>query len=104
MIRQFLIIILALLNLPGFSHVLAQQPPPQPSPGIPGEGEKAASLSAQFIVHSDRFAGGPFVGFGADMNPYLFCRPNWGAVNEQNAADLEKKIIDLAPQHVRIFS
>ncbi|HWB54095.1 MAG TPA: hypothetical protein VG722_07880 [Tepidisphaeraceae bacterium] len=53
----------------------------------------------------DEFAGVPFVGFGANMNPYLFCRPNWGkgGVNEENAADLEKKIIELAPQHVRIF-
>src|SRR2546430_11883554 len=37
------------------------------------------------------------------MNPYLYCPPNWGDVNERNVKDLEEKIIALAPQHVRIF-
>src|SRR5207302_1822694 len=68
-----------------------------------------------------------FVGFGAEMNPYLYCTPNWGETmtqfpfavgnnayregltgfgdaNEENAADYERKVIALRPQHVRIFT
>ncbi len=45
-----------------------------------------------------------FVGFGAQMNPYLYCAPNWpGEVNEQNVKQLEDEVIALHPQHVRIF-
>jgi hypothetical protein len=47
--------------------------------------------------------GPPLVGFGADMNPYLYCHPNWGDVTEANVQDLEAKVIALHPQHVRIF-
>ena len=43
------------------------------------------------------------VGFGVQMNPYLYCAPNWGEVNERNVGDFERKVIDLAPQHVRVF-
>jgi hypothetical protein len=58
-----------------------------------------------FSIHPDQPAGPALVGFGAQMNPYLYCHPNWGpqGVNEQNVKDLERKVIDLAPQHVRIF-
>lgn len=70
---------------------------------LPAVLARGRNTRADFIVHTDRYVAGAFVGFGADMNPYLYCRPNWGIVNEQNVADLEKKIIDLAPQHVRIF-
>jgi hypothetical protein len=59
------------------------------------------TVSARFDVHTDRIVGPAFVGFGADMNPYLFCRPNW--IGENSAADLQSKIMALAPQHVRIF-
>ena len=57
-----------------------------------------------FTVHPDDFVGPPLVGFGAQFNPYLYASPNWGAdVNEQNVRDLERKLLDLRPQHVRIF-
>src|SRR5882724_5331707 len=59
--------------------------------------------SSRFIVTRDPISQTPFVGFGAEFNPYLYSSPNWGDVNESNVADLEQKVIDLAPQHVRIF-
>jgi hypothetical protein len=55
-----------------------------------------------FTVTSE-VIGQPLVGFGAELNPYLFCTPNWGDVNETNVKDLEAKVIALHPQHVRIF-
>jgi hypothetical protein len=61
-----------------------------------------ASAFAQFTVTNDP-AGPPLVGFGAQMNPYLYCKPNWGEVNDQNVRDFEQKVIALRPQHVRIF-
>ena len=57
---------------------------------------------ADFVVTND-LVGPPIVGFGAQLNPYLYCHPNWGRVNEQNVQDLEAKVIALHPQHVRIF-
>lgn len=59
------------------------------------------ATKAEFAVNADRVVGPPFVGFGAQMNPYLFCRPN--DTDEKSAANLERKIIALGPQHVRIF-
>lgn len=59
--------------------------------------------SAQFAVHPDQPVGQPLVGFGAEMNPYEYCTPNWGVVSEENVKDYERKVIDFAPQHVRIF-
>jgi hypothetical protein len=56
-----------------------------------------------FTIHRDGFIAEPFVGFGGQMNPYLYCRPNWGDVTEQNVVDLERNVIALAPQLVRIF-
>jgi hypothetical protein len=45
-----------------------------------------------------------FVGFGAQMNPYLYCSPNWpGEVNERNVKVLEDEVVALHPQHVRMF-
>ena len=61
---------------------------------------------ATFTVHPDDFVGPPLVGFGAQFNPYLYATPNWGAgadVTEANVVDLERKLLDLRPQHVRIF-
>src|SRR5438034_1090169 len=55
-----------------------------------------------FTVTSE-VIGPPLVGFGAEMNPYLYCTPNWGEVNETNVKDLEAKVVALHPQHVRIF-
>src|SRR5689334_1793260 len=46
-------------------------------------------------------AGPPIVGFGGEMNPYLYCKPN--EISDESAKEFEKKVIDLAPQHVRIF-
>src|SRR5256885_16042589 len=57
----------------------------------------------RFTVHPNDFTGPPLVGFGAQINPYLYCRPNWGEVSEENVKDYERKVIDLSPQHVRIF-
>src|SRR4051812_40193143 len=61
------------------------------------------TVFAQFTVHPDQPIGTPIVGFGAQMNPYLFCRPNARDVNDASARDLEKKVLALSPQHVRIF-
>src|SRR5436190_9519674 len=92
------------------SHALG--PSPLPSPRVRGEGVRYLALvfliagcqsTAHFTVTNDSITSAPFVGLGAEFNPYLYCRPNWGDVNEQNVADLVRKIIDLAPQHVRIF-
>ena len=66
------------------------------------DGQAGQTVSARFDVHEDQIIGPAFVGFGADMNPYLFCRPN--NISEKNAADLEaRKSSRSAPQHVRIF-
>ncbi len=61
------------------------------------------SSSSTITLHPERPLGPPIVGFGAQMNPYMYCRPNAPAVNDATVADLENKIIDLRPQHVRIF-
>src|SRR4051794_12945293 len=71
-----------------------------------------SAAPARFTV-TDQVIARDFVGFGGEMNPYLYCRPNWdkpsttqpaqGAVNDQNVAALERRVIELAPQHVRIF-
>ena len=61
-----------------------------------------SGTASDFTVTSDTL-GPPIVGFGAQMNPYLYCHPNWGDVNEANVKDLEAKVIALQPQHVRIF-
>jgi hypothetical protein len=61
---------------------------------------------ARFTVHLDEFVGPPLVGFGAQFNPYLYATPNFepdGDVTARNVADLERKLLDLRPQHVRIF-
>jgi hypothetical protein len=63
-----------------------------------------AESPATFTISENEFIGPPLVGFGAQMNPYLYCTPNSGEVNEANVKDLERKVIDLAPQHVRIFA
>jgi hypothetical protein len=38
-----------------------------------------------------------------EANPYLYCTPNWGDVNEENVKDFEAKVLALRPQFVRIF-
>lgn len=60
---------------------------------------------ADFTVHLDQPLCESFVGFGAQLNGWVFAPPNTGdgGTNEETAKVLEKKIIDLAPQHVRIF-
>ncbi len=57
--------------------------------------------AADFSIHPDQPVGPPIVGFGAQMNPYLFCTPN--NIDAASAADYEKKVVALSPQHVRIF-
>src|SRR5215211_6587485 len=62
--------------------------------------------AARFTIHPDESIGPPLVGFGAQFNPYLYATPNFGGggdVNETNVADLERKLLALRPQHVRIF-
>src|SRR5262245_49100123 len=54
-------------------------------------------------LHGEELVGPPLVGFGAQMNPYLYAKPNWGEVTEQNVVDLERKVIELGPQFVRVF-
>lgn len=64
----------------------------------------ARAEDATFTIRPDHFIGSPLVGFGAQFNPYLYATPNLGAdVTEANVTDLERKLIDLRPQHVRIF-
>ena len=68
--------------------------------------QQPATAPVTFTVHADEFVGPPLVGFGAQFNPYLYATPNFapdGDVNERNVADLERKLIALRPQHVRIF-
>jgi hypothetical protein len=60
-----------------------------------------AAFGADFTVTNEP-AGPPLVGFGAEMNPYLYCNPNWSDV-EPHVADYEAKVIAIRPQHVRIF-
>src|SRR4051812_21793179 len=74
---------------------------------------RGADEPATFTVHLDQTVASDFVGFGGQINPYLYCRPNWaghsttqpaqGVVDERAVAELERKVIELAPQHVRIF-
>jgi hypothetical protein len=71
--------------------------------------------AAKFRIRDDQIITKNFVGFGGEMNPYLYARPNWaeptyaasqpaqGAVNERKVADLERKVTELSPRHVRIF-
>jgi hypothetical protein len=62
--------------------------------------------ATRFTIHPNEFIGPPLVGFGAQFNPYLYCTPNFepgGDVTAGNVADLERKLRDLRPQHVRIF-
>ena len=55
-----------------------------------------------FTVTSDP-AGAALVGFGVQMNPYLYCTPNRAEVTDENVADFERKVLALRPQHVRVF-
>jgi hypothetical protein len=60
---------------------------------------------ADFTVRLNQPFPYPFVGFGAQFNGWIYAFPNTGVggVNEQAAKILERKIIALRPQHVRIF-
>src|SRR5688572_33325047 len=68
--------------------------------------QQPATAPVTFTVHTDEFLGPPLVGFGAQFNPYLYATPNFapeGDVTDRNVADLERKLLALRPQHVRIF-
>jgi len=63
-----------------------------------------AGNPAKFVVTAD-WAGPEFVGCGVEMHPYVYCEPNWPEkINEKNAPEYEKKLIEMGPQHVRIFA
>jgi hypothetical protein len=64
-----------------------------------------SARGADFTVHPDQPFPYPFVGFGAQFNGWIYAFPNTGVggVNEESAKILERKIIALRPQHVRIF-
>jgi hypothetical protein len=62
---------------------------------------RGAAAQTEFTVTNEP-AGPPLVGFGAEMNPYLYCTPNWADV-ESRVADYEAKVLALRPQHVRMF-
>src|SRR5690349_15012031 len=65
---------------------------------------RAEAAAPEFTVRPDRFAGPALVGFGAQMNPYLYCRPTWNDPGDDaSLRDLEQKILALRPQHVRVF-
>ncbi len=66
-------------------------------------GVARAGEAAAFVIHRDQVVGPVFAGFGAQMNPYLYAKPNWGDVNEENVKDLERKVRQLRPQFVRMF-
>ena len=59
------------------------------------------AAQADFTVTTEP-AGPPLVGFGVQMNPYLYAAPNWPDV-EPRVRDYEAKVLALRPQHVRIF-
>src|SRR5439155_6984667 len=61
----------------------------------------SAQAAADFTLHPDQSAGPPIVGFGAEMNPYLYCKPN--DLDEASSKEYERQVLALAPQHVRIF-
>jgi hypothetical protein len=63
-----------------------------------------ASPNTDFSI-TQKYAGPPLVGFGAQMNAYLYYGHNWNdhEVNDRNISDLEAKVVALKPQHVRIF-
>jgi hypothetical protein len=63
-----------------------------------------AAPNADFHI-TQKYAGPTLVGFGAQMNAYLYYGHNWKPeqANETNIPDLERKVVDLKPQHVRIF-
>jgi hypothetical protein len=63
----------------------------------------ARQTEVEYLLRPDRAIGPPLVGVGVQMNPWLYCAPNWGDVTDANVKDLERKVIELAPQHVRIF-
>ena len=51
------------------------------------------------------YAGPPLVGFGAQMNAQAYYGHNWGSgeCNASNIRTYEEKVLQLRPQHVRIF-
>lgn len=61
----------------------------------------AVGSESQIAVHTNDFAGPPIVGYGIEMSPYLTA-PNAGQP-VGDLADLEQKLKNLTPQHVRIF-
>ena len=65
----------------------------------------APAWAADFTVRIDQPFAEPFVGFGAQLNGWVYAFPNTGVggTNEQTAQLLEQKIMALRPQHVRIF-
>src|SRR3954453_166250 len=65
--------------------------------------QETSPPAADFTIHPNQVIADPFVGFGAQFNGWLYCAPNWGSVDDENIKDLERKVIDLAPQHVRVF-
>jgi hypothetical protein len=62
-----------------------------------------AAFGADFRV-TGRVVTPAFEGFGVNVSPFVYCAPNWpGEVNETNVVDLERKVLELRPQIVRIF-
>src|SRR5439155_7486955 len=61
----------------------------------------SATAETRFILHPEQGLGPPIVGFGAQFSPYILA-PQLGQ-EVQNLDDLERKLRDLGPQHVRIF-
>src|SRR5688572_28620906 len=61
--------------------------------------------AADFTIHRDQPLMESFVGFGAQFNGWVYTFPNTttGGTNPRTAAILERKIMALRPQHVRIF-
>jgi hypothetical protein len=63
-----------------------------------------ASPNADYTI-TRKPAGPPLVGFGAQMNAQAYHGHNWGEgeADESNIADYEHKVLQLRPQHVRVF-
>ncbi|HZZ44981.1 MAG TPA: hypothetical protein VFE58_18740 [Tepidisphaeraceae bacterium] len=66
--------------------------------GVGGNGADGADFQITELVLSPSF-----VGFGANVSPFVYCQPNDREISERNIPDFEQKVRDLGVQHVRVF-
>ena len=46
--------------------------------------------TSTYRVTDEPITSTPFAGFGAEFNPYLYARPNWGAGGELTVGDIRQ--------------